>query len=259
MSYPDFMDYFMAVARGHEENGKTVKADLKYGRITVLSTANTTVWNRNELYNYPTAATLMKVASSSGDDAAAGTGAIKLTVEGVLGSWTEASEELSLAGTTPKTTTNLFLRINRMFVGSTGSGNENAGNITIIENNTAINTFTAGGVPTTTSSVYGQVLATEGQTQMARYSVPLSFTAYVTQVHASSGQSKSITQELFSRKPGESFRLRTTLQYFRNSPTREFKPPLKFTAQTDIELRARGSSTAGIVSGEFNMILAEGD
>lgn len=259
MSYPDFMDYGVAVARGHEENEKTIKANLKHGRITVLSTGNQTIWDRNTLYVYPSVASLMKVASSSANDATNGSGVVSIFIEGVLAAWTGASETMLLEGNTAKTTTTLFFRVNRITCGSTGAGNENAGNIALIADAEPASTFTAGGVPTTTSRVYAQVLAGTGKTQMARYSVPLTFTAYITEIHLSSGRSKVITSELVARQPGKSFKIESTTDFTQFSTDKMFNPPLKIPAKTDIELRARGSSTAGIVSGEFNMILAEGD
>ena len=259
MAYPDYIDYGVAVARGENESGKTVKSLFKFGRATTLSTGNITIWDRNTLYEFYTSSTVLKVASTDGNDATAGTGAISIQIQGLDNNYAEVNETVALEGTTPVTTTADFLRVNRIIVNSSGSNNVNAGNITIIANDQAANTFTAGGVPTTTSNVQGQILAELGQSLMGVYTVPATFTCYVTEAHVSSAITKNITIEVFAMPENEAFQIKSTMAFQNSSIDRSYTPPVRFAPKTTIEVRGRSSSTAGNVSVEWNMILAEGD
>jgi hypothetical protein len=81
-----------------------------------------TIWAEGGLYSYLTAATVLKVSSSSVNDTSAGTGARTVELSGLDADYNEISELVTLNGQTPVNTTKLFLRINRMVVRSAGSG-----------------------------------------------------------------------------------------------------------------------------------------
>lgn len=83
---------------------------------------------------FPTAARTHQVKSDSTDDASAGTGARTVVIEGLDDSYDEQSETVTLNGTTNVATANTYLRINRMYVATAGSGEVNAGNITATAN-----------------------------------------------------------------------------------------------------------------------------
>lgn len=261
MPYPSYIDYGVAVARGETENGgkSTIRGNFKYSRSTVLSTANTTVWDRNTLYSFYASSTLLKIASSDAGDATGGSGAVTVMITGVNNDYEEITETIALEGVTPVTTTNDFLSINTMRVNSSGANNTNDGNITVIANDQALSTFTGAGVPTTTSNVQAQILAGLGRTLMGVYTVPVSLTSYMTEMHVSSSITKNITVELYEQPFGEAFQIRSSVAFSRQTIDRGFSPPLPFPAKSRIEFRGKSSSTAGNVAVEWNMIQAEGD
>lgn len=73
----------------------------------------------------------MTVVSTSPDDALGGTGLQKVFIRGLDASWNEVEEEKELQGTTPVPLTNPLVRCNAMWGGLAGSGQMNAGDITL--------------------------------------------------------------------------------------------------------------------------------
>lgn len=86
-----------------------------------------------------------------------GTGAHSVTVQGLDANWAEVEETISVNGTTAKDLTQTFLRVNRAFIKAVGSGEVNAGLITI--------QVTGGG------DVQITIPALQGQSQVTNFSV----------------------------------------------------------------------------------------
>ena len=258
MAYPDYMDYKIATSRGLVEDGKVVKSFFKFARSSVLSTANITIWSKNTLYSFLASSSNLIIASDRNTDATAGADANCITIQGLDNDYKEIEETVALSGFTAKTTTNDFLRINRIIVNSSGANNTNLGKISVLPD-IAANTFTAAGVPTSTANVIGEILSVTSQTLQGVYTVPATFTAYLMEQHVSSAITKNITIELFARPLGETFQIKSNVAFKDNTIDKSFSPPLKFAPKTDMEFRGRSSSTAGNVALEFNMILAQGD
>ena len=79
---------------------------------------------------FPASARIIYIASTSANDTAAGTGARTLTIVGLDANFEPLTESnITLNGQTPVTTTNQFLRVNRLFVDDSGSTNANEGDI----------------------------------------------------------------------------------------------------------------------------------
>jgi hypothetical protein len=136
------------------------------------STAAGPVWegttSAGGLYVPPSSAVQMTLVSSSANDAAAGTGAQQVQINGLDSNYNMLSEVLALNGTTAVTSVNSYLRINQISVTASGSGATNAGTITC-KNST---------------SLYAQINPGIGQTQMAIYTVPNNFILLVSSVSA---------------------------------------------------------------------------
>lgn len=129
------------------------------------------VWNLGGDVTLLTSASLIQVVSASADDTAAGTGAQVVTVEGLNSSYEQISEELILNGTTSVDSTQSFLRLNRAYVSTVGSGGVNAGSITL--------RFVTGAVDC------GLISAGEGQHGSAVYTIPADKTGYLVWVSVS--------------------------------------------------------------------------
>jgi len=131
----------------------------KWGENKDVDGATEDVWtpggSRTDL---TTASTLTIVSTSNEDGAGTQTGALSMVIEGLDSDWLEQVESVTLTGTTPIVTTSTWLRINRMYVTSSGSEQHNVGDINV--------TATTGG------STQGQIAATTAQTQSTHFAVP---------------------------------------------------------------------------------------
>ena len=213
----------------------------KFGNNPAVADSVETIWPQGGLYSYPSAATVLKVSSSSTDDASAGTGARTVELFGLDGDYNEISETVTLNGQTAVNTTQSFLRINRMIVRSAGSGGANAGVI-------------YAGTGTVTTGVPANIYAIingdgSNQTLMALWTVPAGYTAYFMQYDVSNGTTSNTPAvcklSLVARPFGEVFQVKdvkslTTGMHIENG----LIVPLKFTEKTDIEARAISSSAS---------------
>ena len=157
----------LQVARGQITGHKSL---FKFGNNSDINGSLETIWSHGGLYVYPTSAIQMKVSSSSADDAALGTGARTVSVQGLDQDYNEVAETVTLTGQTAVLTTTTFIRVFRAFVITAGSGGTAAGTIYV-----GTGTVTSG-VPAT---VYAEIALGENQTTMAVWTVPAGYTFYV--------------------------------------------------------------------------------
>jgi hypothetical protein len=236
----------LQVARGQVDGHKTL---FKFGINGDVGTSVETVWAQGGTYVYPASATVMKISSSSADDAAAGTGARTIAIFGLDADYNEINETVTLNGQTAVNTTNSFLRISRMYVVTAGSGATAAG---VIYAGTG--TVTSG-VPAT---VYGMVALNANQTQMAFWTVPAGYTLYLTGVYYTSGNTNAnawTNFQLIQRPLGGVFRQQSSSRVAGNGDfVLDLHTPIAFSEKTDIEIRAVASTSASNVSAEFEGI-----
>jgi len=228
----------LQVARGQISYHEFV---YKFGNNAQVADSVETVWQQGGLYSYLSAATVLKVSSSSTNDTSAGTGARTVELFGLDGDYNEISETVTLNGQTAVNTTLSYLRINRMIVRSAGSGGANAGII-------------YAGTGTVTTGVPANIYATingdgSNQTLMALWTVPAGYTGYLMQYDVSNGTTSNTPAVcrllLVARPQGEVFQSKdvkslTTGMHIENTLT----VPIKFAEKTDIEVRAVSSSAS---------------
>jgi hypothetical protein len=154
-------------------------AFCQFGINTAVGTANETVWIGSNTYTFPAAASVLKISSSSADDASpSGTGARTVQIQGLNASYEPVVETVTLNGQTAVNTTNSYIRVNKMIVLTAGTGGTSVGNIyagTGIVNS---------GVPTVVVNQTG-ILANE--TESGFYTVPAGYTAFINMWTMSSG------------------------------------------------------------------------
>jgi hypothetical protein len=236
----------LQVARGQVDGHKTL---FKFGVNGDVGASVETVWAQGGTYAYPASASVMKISSSSADDAAAGTGARTVAVFGLDASYNEVNETVTLNGQTAVDTTNSYLRIFRMYVVTAGSGATAAG---VIYAGTG--TVTAG-VP---ANIYATIAVGANQTQMAFWTVPAGCTLYLTGVYYTSGNTNAnawTNFQLIQRPLGGVFRQQSSSRVAGNGDfVLDLHTPIAFAEKTDIEVRAVASTSPSNVSAEFEGI-----
>lgn len=102
------------------------------GRNASVSTTSQTLWIVGGNYARLSSGTALEVISSSANDAAAGTGARTVVVQGVDANYEKFTETVTLNGTNAVALANTsVLGINKFYVATTGSGLVNAGTIDV--------------------------------------------------------------------------------------------------------------------------------
>ena len=229
------------------------KTQFKFGFNPDIDNTLETVWAQGGLYSYLSAATVLKISSSSTDDTSAGTGARTVTISGLDANYDEISETITLNGQTAVNSTLSYLRINRMVVRSAGTGGQNAG---VIYAGTGTVTT---GVP---ANKYATIAIGDNQTLMALWTVPRGYTAYLTQTDvtlATTQNNKYCTCSLVVRPYGEVFQVKDRFVKAESTTTLTYSVPLKIAEKSDIEYRAIGDSIGAdiAISAGFEIIYIE--
>ena len=244
-------DFGIEVARGKITGFSHTN---KFGENTAVDT-NTDpedIWGGGGLYVPPTSAMIHSVVSTSTADDAGSTGALTLTIQGLGSSWEAISETVTLDGQTPVATSNAYLRINRMWVATCGSGGVNAGAISATMRND----------PVTVSAIVG---AANGQTLMAVYSLADGCTGFVSAVRTSivrnSNANNTADFRLYARQnldASPSLRVKDSWSCSVNGQTNveyRYSPPKVISGPADVFLRCENvSSSSTRVSGSFDLI-----
>jgi hypothetical protein len=152
---PDEFRY--AVALGYVPGWTSFR---KFGMNNdVPNTGSEHIWPPGTARVLPTSAGALSVVSSStaDDSVAVGTGGWTVQVEGLDSNYVEISESIILDGQTPVASASSdWFRVNRAYVTTAGTGEVNAGNISI----------SIGG------ALQGYIELLEGQTHQTQYTVP---------------------------------------------------------------------------------------
>lgn len=225
----------MAFERGDEEITLQV-----FGYNTAIGDSTETIWPTGGFITTHAAGapqTITLVSAGGATDSG-----VKVTIEGLDGSYLLATEELTLGSDGTVTTSGTWGRINRAYV----SGSTNlTGNCTI---------------KTTTSNTVLQVLMTDTNTTgNATYTVPMGYHGYMDSISCNASIDTDIklvisimeyVPETFSYKVKDKSR---TIS-FRNSYQRQFIKPVKIPQGSTVELQAiAGAETS--ISADFVLML----
>lgn len=221
--------------------GNTLKTNHinKFGYNTTVGTSYEPVTDLGT-NNLPSSAGVVSLVSASTADDEGSTGAEKVEVQGLDANYDEQSEIVTMNGTGAVTTSATFLRVFRMRVTQAGSGEVNAGNITA----------SIGG------SDVARILADQGQTLMATYTVPAGKKAYLLKFQGSLSKNQEANFQLRTRKLN-GWNVKGLWGTFANSITYDYSVPLEFTEKTDIQIRAKAGATSecGAI---FDLIITNG-
>jgi len=121
-------EYFHQISQGNIANNEAIHI---VAQNDAVGTSQETVWEEGGLYTFPSSASTMTISSSDANDTSAGTGLRTITIEGLDTNYVEITEVVSLNGQTGVTTSNSYLRINRLIGATAGSTNSNEGTVYI--------------------------------------------------------------------------------------------------------------------------------
>jgi hypothetical protein len=228
-------------------------AFCQFGINTAVGTSNETIWIGSNTYTFPAAASVLKVSSSSANDASpSGTGAQTIQIQGLNAAYEAVSEIVSLNGQTAVNTTNSYLRVNKMTVLTAGTGGTSVGNIYA-----GTGDVTAG-VPAVVVNQTG-ILANE--TESAFYTVPAGYTAFINMWTMSSGNTTADEWTRFTlriRPLGGVFGIKAQY-HIAASGIYECKAayPLPIPEKADLEILAATSDGSASVSTQLQIILVK--
>lgn len=211
---------------------------FKFGFNDTVGTAYETIWDGGGTYTYPTVANTVVVTS----DGAANDSGVKVTVSGLDANYADLSEEVTLNASGTATTGNTFIRVFRSFNSGSTEMNSDSDDMVLTHSGTTV----------------AQFKGENNQTLMAVYTVPAGKTFYMKKVmvsaHEESGN-KFVTVKLLCKESNGVFRTQIIFGMKNQFDVLEFDVPLKFTEKTDIEVRAKTSSSDTDVSASFEGII----
>lgn len=213
----------LQVARGQIEAHSTVNI---YGYQPSVAQTFIPIWENTTAYTYPVTATKMNLAGSNGDTAS-------IQINGLDANYVAISETLVLNGTTPVETTKSYLRINSMQV-TAGSATNPAGVVTLKD--------------LTNTTIYAQINAGVGRTQMALYTVPAGYTFYLSRVniYTSLNGNNFATYQNKQISPNGVVNLTQQAPFAISYEARRVMPR-PVLEKTDIQLQCKVNSTTGAV------------
>lgn len=245
--------YNYEVALGKHINATTWN---KFGYNQDVDTGGEeTVWSPSGLFQRMSSADTLNIVSSSTNDAnPSGTGARGVVIYGVNENRESQTEVVFLNGTTPVTTTNQWLGVNRVSVFSAGSGQQNAGTITVTD--------------TTGGTTQAEMPATQGTTQQAIFFTQAGYTAlmdflYINVNKVSGGGSPRITIKgyVFSAVSNAEYEVYRTTIDTNSDNIVQITPPQPFVVgeKSIVEFRASSDTNNSIVSIRFSLIEVKTD
>ena len=243
------LEHMQAVAVGYINGARSI---YNFGYNIVGTTELPIINGATSAYQYPVAATVMQVSSTSTTDTSTGTGARTLFITGLNSAYNVVDETVTLSGQNQVATVNSYVRINDSNIESAGSSETNNGTIFIGQG-----TATAGVV----NEWYARLASGDGRSLSAVYTVPAQFRGvlvYLAMTSARTTATGFVTWRLMTRQPGGPFIASNKLDTEAAGGSAEITyaySPLVFASGTDIELRALGSEAGNACSGHFSINL----
>jgi hypothetical protein len=238
----------LQVARGQIYGHSIVHV---FGYNPDVDTDEETVWAIDGILGHPASPTIMAVSSSSVDDAAAGTGARTVFIEGVNGTVGLVTEIVTLNGQTAVNTVNTYDAIERLVVLTVGSGGKNAGLIYI-----GTGTVTSG-VPAVPYNVMG---IGENNSITGHWTCPVGYTGYLRKGSFSVGPTSGnqfVLGRLKLRGADGITRTASKVVVQSGSAEFDFLFPVKINATECITATAQGSGNNAAVTCYFQIVLVE--
>ena len=227
-------DFHLNTARGLTQ-GTTAVHRIGYNPDIDTATDPETVWSHGGLYPwsaFDTAGTLSVVSTSASDTS-------PVILVGLDANMVQQTETITLTGTTPVVTTKQWKRIFDVMVTTT----VNVGEIDVSKN----------------GSIVCCMLAGEGRSSCATYTIPAGKTGYLYCGDCSVNLNKEVTIKFYIRQPGGAFIIAHIIELVGNSFYRyDFPFPQAMPAGTDLEVRVDNANDNNCrVSANFDLILID--
>lgn len=246
-------NYIIAVKQGNVTGAEIVN---KFGRNAAVGTSFVPV-SIGGLYvrRQPAGASTLRIkAGGNANDTAAGTGAREVTIQGIDASGNLASEAIATNGASASSaTTTQFIRLFRAWVSESGSytGASHAGTITIEDSSSTEDWL-----------IIDSTITPEGQSEVAVYSVPKGYTAYVFDIYPTIEANKTVALRFFKRggvldaaAPYESRRSQLSWTGLESSPQPVPGIYGPFETGTDIGFIAKVTTGTAHVAVDFSILL----
>lgn len=208
----------------------------KFGYSNDISSLST-IWDGSNIYTYSSSAGIVTIAGSSDDDNAI------IEIQGLDANYNVIVQDVTLDGEGDGTASTNLIRIFRARVKTPAAGETtNVANLSI--------------------RIAGQerakILAGNGQTLMALYTIPAGKTGYLLNLTMSVDKNVDVIYRLVSidSTDGRVANLKGQFGTFGTPVDHRYPVPLKFEEKTDIEIRADAGNTSG-GGATFDLILVD--
>jgi len=236
-------NYFQEIPLNNDPNRLSI---YKFGRNPNVG-ATEVIIGGGGIYGLPETAETVVCASDEIEDNPTGSGARSIHVFGLDANYKLIDEIVNIGESTEKE----YLRIFRAHVETAGTttpiDGANIGNITITQDNTAVD--------------MAYISQGDGQTLVACFTVPAGFTALMWSADTTTGEGKNSTNRVKSKEFGSDFpfRVKGIRDNFQNTVGIQYKIPNKYEEKTDIVFTAKSSAAGTPVSATFTLELIKND
>jgi hypothetical protein len=227
----------ITIALGLEPNYTLID---KFGKNPDVDTSYEDIWNDGGVLTLLSTPSTLTV-TTTGVDTDGGTGARILTIQGLDANWNLQSANVTLNSTTPPVTPETWLRINRAFVATAGTGLTNANDILI--------TATTGG------SVQAHILADEGQTQKTQYTIPAGYTGFLEYGRASTDTGQHVDAQLMVKPYGGAWLVKHDVTITDGHVEFDMLGSSPIPEKSEIKWRAKGSLNNNELQAGYTLIL----
>ena len=195
-----------------------------------------TVWDGSNIYTYSTSAGVVTISGTDDDDGAV------IEIQGLDANYNIVVQDVTLDGDGDGTASTNLIRIFRARVKTpTDGATSNVADLSIL----------------IAGQERAKILAENGQTLMALYTVPAGKTAYLLNLTLYVDKNVDVIYKLIAREIDDGgFQIKGQYGTFGTPIDHNFPVPLKFTEKTDIEIQADAGNTAG-GGATFDLILVD--
>jgi len=235
MAFIGSKEFLLEISKGNVAGHVLVNIS---GRNKSAGSTLETVWEASGTVAFPTAATTMTISSDNANDASAGTGLRTIEVQGLNSSHASLIETITLNGTTAVSSTNSYLRINKLVGKSAGTGRTNAGTVYI-----GTGSVTAG----KPAVIINLVNPSQGNSRPGFFTIPASKTGFVTDVSCVVEANKGATIEIMLDDPATISRVVNDLK-LSDVVRFEINWGTSIVEKTDVEFRSKSDGAPADVS-----------